>query len=131
MASVDREAIHLEVLAHVPTDFFHCMHCERVFAEAGVGAAVRQESRAGYPSQILDEAQRLSAWLADLSARCGERLHIRVIDPQSPEGLYKSLRHWVRTYPTFVIDGQTKVVGWDFEALERAVEGRNEDLDLE
>jgi hypothetical protein len=77
--------------------------------------------QAGYPPQILEEAGRLSAWLQELSAKCGKQLRIRVIDPQSPEGLYKSLRYWVRTYPTFIINGRKKYTGWDPEALEQLV----------
>jgi hypothetical protein len=95
------------------------MHCERVFDVAGIGAAVRIEARSGYPSQMLDETQRLTAWLQALSARWGKQLHIRVIDPQSPEGLYKSLRYWVHRYPTFIINRRKKHVGWDPEAVER------------
>ena len=109
----------MEVLAHVPTDFFHCLHCERFFDAAGVGAAVRREARDAYPPKMLEEAGRLAAWLQDLSVKYGERLHIRVVDPQSPEGLLKSLRYWVRRYPTFVVDRRTKHTGWEPAALER------------
>jgi hypothetical protein len=68
---------------------------------------------------MLDEAGRLSAWLQDLSARYGEQLRIHIIDPQSPEGFFKSLRYWVRRYPTFIIDRRAKYTGWDRTALER------------
>ena len=120
MSSAPRRVpVLLEILAHVPTDFFHCMHCERLFDATGIGTEVRRETQAGYPLQMLEEAGRLSAWLHDLLARCGKQLCIRVIDPQSPEGLYKSLRYWVRQYPTFIINRKTKYTGWDPEALER------------
>ena len=33
-------------------------------------------------------------------------------------GLWKSLRHWVRTYPTFIVNGQAKYAGWDLGALD-------------
>jgi hypothetical protein len=98
------------------------MHCERLFDATGIGTEARREARAGYPSQMLEEAGRLSAWLQELSARCGNQLHIRVIDPQSPEGLYKSLRYWVRRYPAFIINRKTKVTGWDLESLERLLD---------
>jgi hypothetical protein len=120
----------LEVLAHVPTEFFHCLHCERVFDVTDVGAEVRREARASYPSQILEEAQRLSTLLTELSAKWGKLLQIRVIDPQSPEGLYKSLRHWIRRYPTFVIDRRAVYTGWDREALEQLLAGFDGRFDL-
>jgi len=109
----------LEVLAHIPTDFFHCLHCERLFDAADIGAAVRQEMRSTYPPEMLEEAGRLATWLQGLSARHGEQLHVRVVDPQSLEGFFKSLRYWVRRYPTFIINRRTKYTGWEPAALER------------
>jgi hypothetical protein len=56
----------LEVLAYVPTDFFHCLHCERLFDAVEIGAAVRRETRTYYLPDMLEEADRLAAWLQDL-----------------------------------------------------------------
>ena len=112
----------LEVLAHIPTDFFHCLHCERLFDAAGVGASVHQEIQADYPPEILQDAERLGDWLQDLSARYSERLHIRIVDPQSLEGFFKSVRYWVRQYPTFVINRQIKYTGWETAVLDRLLE---------
>ena len=113
----------LEVLAHIPTDFFHCSQCERFFDAAGLGTPVHREIQAAYPPEVLEEAGRLATWLQDLSARHGEQLRIHIIDPQSLEGFFKSLRHWVRRYPTFIIDRRTKYTGWDRAALERLLPG--------
>jgi hypothetical protein len=41
-----------------------------------------------------------------------------VIDAQSILGFYKSLRHWVRKYPTFIVEGQETYTGWDKKQLE-------------
>lgn len=116
------QPILLEVLAYLPTDFFHCAHCERLFDTAGIGASVHREIQAEYPPEMLEEARRLAAWLQDLAARYGEQLHIRVVDPQSPEGFSKSLRHQVRRYPTFLINHRTKYTGWEPAALDRMLE---------
>jgi hypothetical protein len=72
----------------------------------------------------VEDYQRLSDWLIDLSARYGERILIKVIDPQSLEGFFKCLRHRVRRYPTFIIKGpqKQKLTGWDREALEAALQ---------
>jgi hypothetical protein len=117
-----RNPLLLEVLAHVPTDFFHCLHCERLFGATGIGAEVRRQVRTDYPSEMLEEAGRLAVWLQSVAERYGERLHIRLIDPQSPEGFYKSLRYWVRRYPTFIINRRQKHTGWDPESVERMLE---------
>ena len=112
----------LEVLAHVPTDFFHCLHCEQLFDAVGIGGAVRRETRGAYPPDVLEEADRLAAWLRSLSARYGEQLHIRVVDPQSAEGFFKSLRYWVRRYPAFIVNRREKQIGWKLTAVEQLLE---------
>ncbi len=111
--------ILLEVLAYTPTDFLHCLHCERMFDMAGIGASVHHELQTGYPPEMLEEAERPVDWLQRLSVRYEGRLHIRIIDPQSLQGFLKSLCHWVRRYPAFIVNRRAKVTGWDSAALER------------
>jgi len=118
------QPVLLEVLAHIPTDFFHCSHCERLFDVAGIGAPVHQEMRAAYPPEMLEEAAHLAAWLQGLSDRYGEQLRIRVVDPQSLEGFFKSLRYRIGRYPTFVINHHTKYTGWEPAALDRLLKKR-------
>jgi hypothetical protein len=112
------QPILLRVLAHMPTDLYHCSHCERLFDAAGIGAQLHHELQRSYPPEILEQAERLAAQLHELSLNYGDRLHIRVLDPQSPEGFWLALRHRVRRYPTFIVHGH-KVVGWDRDALDR------------
>ena len=122
--SSDLQPVLLEVLAYVPTDFFHCLHCERLFDVAGIGVPIHREIQTSYPPEMLEEAERLATWLQDLSVRYRGRLHIRVVDPQSLEGFVKSLRYWVRRYPAFIINRRTKYTGWEPAALERLLEER-------
>ena len=75
-----------------------------------------------YPQEMLDDHYRLSALVVELVDRYKEELTIQVIDPQSLLGIFKSLRYWVRKYPTFIIDGREIIVGWNRAALERALE---------
>ena len=74
-----------------------------------------------YPNDLLEDHVRLSALVVELVKRYNERIVIHVIDPQSAVGFYKSLRYWVRKYPTFIIDGDEKVTGWDQARLEEAL----------
>jgi len=37
---------------------------------------------------------------------------VRIVDPQSLSGLWKLLRHRIRRFPTFLVDGAEKVMGW-------------------
>ena len=71
-----------------------------------------------YPNDLLGDERRLAHWVWQLCNRYGDRLLVRVIDPQSGLGLYKCLRHWVRRYPAFIIEGRKRYVGWDRKELE-------------
>lgn len=116
--------VSVQVIAPVLTNFFHCMHCEQLFDQAGVGRQVHQEEVDQYPEDVKQEAARLANWLLDLTFRYGDQIHIRVIDSQSPEGLLKSMRYWVRKYPAFIVGGREKVTGWDQAALDAVLQAR-------
>jgi hypothetical protein len=45
------------------------------------------------------------------------RVHIRLIDAQSPKGLWKQIRHWIFTYPAWIIDNRAAYAGWDSHEL--------------
>jgi len=49
----------------------------------------------------------------------GERVCTCVIDAQSSEGLWKSVRHWVGEYPGFIVNRRARVTGWNGQAPER------------
>jgi hypothetical protein len=116
--------VSVQVIAPVLTNFFHCMHCEQLFDQAEIGRQVHQEELDQYPEDVKQEAARLANWLFGLAHRYGDQIQIRVIDPQSPEGLLKSVRYWVRKYPTFIVDGREKVTGWDQGALDAVLLAR-------
>ncbi|HIQ02468.1 MAG TPA: hypothetical protein EYH30_10165 [Anaerolineales bacterium] len=113
--------IRLEVIAPIPTAFRHCVHCEQVM-DAQIGARVRLEMVQEYPSEFLEAFDRLMAWIDEITARFGPDLQVRVVDPQSPEGLWKCLRYGVRRYPAFIVQGRRRAVGWDWEAVEQALD---------
>ncbi len=106
----------------MPTGLYHCAGCEHMLDLAGVGAAVHRQIEADCPPELLAEAQRLAAWLQDLAQRYAERLRIRLLDPQSPRGLGRALRHGIRRYPAFIINGRRSHVGWEAAPLEQALE---------
>lgn len=119
-ASSQRNALYLEIIAPIPTTLHPCAPCERVM-EAHLGAQVEEEMVRDYPPELLEELQRLKAWLNDLTARFGQGLQVRVVDPQSPEGLWKCLRYGVHRYPAFIVQGRRRIVGWDPAAVEQAL----------
>jgi hypothetical protein len=114
------EPVHLEVIAPTFQGLGLCTACELVMAEGEVAERPAERALAEYPQEWQEEYRRLTDWVYDLADRYGDRLRIKVIDPQSPEGLLKSLRYRVRRYPTFMVEGK-KVVGWERERLEGVV----------
>jgi hypothetical protein len=102
----------LEIVAHTLTYFTHCPHCETALEAVGVGRTAHTQEINEYPEEVKAEYVQLCDWIRAASARYAGRLRIRLIDAQSPEGLWKTLRHRARTYPLFVLDGTRVAVGW-------------------
>jgi hypothetical protein len=102
----------------VVTFFDHCRHCEVLFDEAGLDRKFHQKEMDEYPSDLKEEYAKLSDWIRELTHLYKHRLLIRLIDVQSPVGIYKSLRYRIRTYPTFIIEGKETYAGWDKSRLE-------------
>lgn len=117
-----RPAVYLDILALVPTVYKQCSSCEMVLGQSGIGEKARQEHLQEYPAEMLDEYVRLSDWIRELAQRYGKAIQIRVIDPQSGLGLWKSLRHGVRHYPTFIINHKQTYAGWDKDKLEELLQ---------
>ncbi len=115
--------VRLEVIAPTFQGLGLCTSCELILAEADVGERPQERGLAEYPQEWQEDYRRLTEWVYDLAGRYGEQILIKVIDPQSPEGLLKSLRYRVRRYPTWIVDGRVRMVGWDRQALDAALPG--------
>lgn len=116
--------INLEVIAPLISGAKHCSHCQSFFDDAGISQRVLEEELNAYPEEMWQDYARLSQMVRDLSTRYGNQLRIILIDPHSPMGLWKSVRHWVRTYPTFIVNGQAKYTGWDLAPLDALLKER-------
>jgi hypothetical protein len=116
--------ITLEIVTRVLTTFGHCRYCEVLFEEADMSRKVRQREMNDYPPDLVEEYARLSDWIRELKRLYKHRLLIRIIDAQSPLGIYKSLRYCIRKYPTFVVDGKETYTGWDKDRLEHLLDRR-------
>jgi hypothetical protein len=112
----------LEIVAYAPTEFFHCRHCEDVWTHVGLGERVHAEQRASLlPADLQEEYEGITDWVAAAQDRYGAQLQVTLIDAASLEGVAKALRHRLRAFPAFVIDGREKVIGFDSEALDGAL----------
>jgi len=71
-----------------------------------------------YPLDLKEEYLKLCDWIRELTRLHKDRLLIKLIDAQSILGFYKSLRHWLRKYPAFIVEGKGTYMGWDKNRLE-------------
>jgi len=110
--------IRLEIVSKVLTTFGHCRHCEIFIHQAGIEQKFHQNEMNEYPPDLKEDYVKLSDWIRELSRLYKHRLLIKLIDIQSPLGIYKALRHRIRTYPTFIIEGKETYAGWDKNRLE-------------
>jgi hypothetical protein len=110
--------IVLEIVTKVITSFGQCRRCKILFDEAGFDQKVHQKEMDEYPADLKEEYTKLSDWIRELNGLYKHRLSIKLIDVQSPLGIYKSLRYRIRTYPTFIVEGKETYVGWDKSQLE-------------
>jgi hypothetical protein len=106
--------LQLEVVAHVLGSLDHCAHCQVFIDGLGVGVQVKRADLDAYPPEFMAEWRRLSDWILALAERYATQLLIKIIDAQSPQGLWQALRHGVRTYPTFILEDE-KYFGWEAE----------------
>jgi len=114
--------IRLQVIAPTFGGLGICTSCELVLGEVGIGSPPDGQALEEYPPEWQEDVRRLSDWVRELAGRYGERILIKVIDPQSPGGLLQSLRYKVRRYPTWIVDGKARIVGWDREGLAVAID---------
>ena len=110
--------IRLEIVTKVLTFFDYCSRCAILFDQAGLRNQSHQYDMDDYPPDVKEEYTKLSDWIKELTRLYKHRLAIRLIDVQSPLGVYKSLRYGVRTCPFFIVEKKEAYTGWDRGQLE-------------
>jgi len=110
--------ILLEIVTRVLTSYDHCRHCEVFFDQAGLDKKFHDKEVNEYPPDLKEEYAKLCEWMKELTRLYKHRLLIKLIDVQSFTGIYKSLRHGIRRYPTFIVEGKEVYTGWDKNQLE-------------
>ncbi len=83
-------------------------------AGLGIGDKVHNEEINEYPEWLREEYLRVCTWAREVAERYRGAVLIRIVDPESLVGIWRLIRHWIRRYPTFLVDGQ-KFVGWESE----------------
>jgi hypothetical protein len=122
---LERRPVQVEILTYAPTEFYHCQHCEIVWDSIGFGQRIRAEQRANaLPADLQAEFTAIADWVNQAFARYGERLQVKVVDVASVEGVIKAVRHRARRFPAFIVDGEERIVGFDPDVLNEALERR-------
>ena len=114
--------VHVDVISPLPEGWGICLSCEMLMARANLDQAPHERGLDEYPPEWQEEFQRLSDVVMGLSNRYQDSILIQIWDPRSLQGLMKSIRYWVRHYPTFIVEGQNKISGWNVEQLEQQIE---------
>jgi hypothetical protein len=66
-----------------------------------------------YPEEAKAEFLHVSDWIRAVRTRYGNRVAVRLVDPQSPAGIWKVFRHRIRHFPAFFVDGAERIAGWE------------------
>jgi len=98
--------LQVEVIAHVLGSMDHCSHCQVFLDGAGVGGKVHQQDLESFPREWMEEWQRLSDLIFDVTEKYAGKLVVKITDAQSPQGMWAALRRGVRRYPTFIVQGE-------------------------
>ena len=66
-----------------------------------------------YPEEMKEDYLFLCSWINELAQKYREKVRIQLIDVRTPHGLYKCIRHWIHTYPAFIVNKKEKYTGTD------------------
>lgn len=121
------EPLEVEVITHVLGSMDHCQHCQVFIDGVGVGNQIHQTDLDSYPPDWMEEWQKLSNMILNLAESYKGKLVIKITDAQTPQALWKALRHGIRKYPTFIIAGQ-KYHGFDEEKVAHLIDENLSDI---
>ena len=89
-----------------------------IFGYLGLKKKYRDSSVNEYPDDWKYAVNYLSEWIREINTLYKHRIRIRVIDAQSPLGIWKQIRHRLFRFPAFIVDRKRTYIGWDYKELE-------------
>ena len=117
--------IQIEVVFPLLTSLeFGCKNCSLIFGQSGLPQNHHRSSADEYPEDWKDDVKKLHEWMANASKLYKHRIRIRLIDAQSPLGIWKQIRHRFSKLPGFVVDRKAVHIGWDTDRLESIIDER-------
>lgn len=117
--------ILLEVIAPTLSGLgLSCGGCNMMLRQAGVEQITRDSFCGEFPEEWKQEWARLSQWMDRISSLYKHRVHVRIIDAQSPLGIWKQIRHRVFGSPAFIVDHRHACAGWNTDRVESFIDER-------
>ena len=117
--------IHVEIIAPMlSTVEMSCRGCGSILGYLGLSDKYRNACTNEYPEDWKLSVEYLSKWINEVASLYRHRIRIRVIDAQSPLGLWKQLKHRVFRFPAFIVDEKHTYIGWDRQQLEALIDQR-------
>jgi len=117
--------IQIEVVFPLITSLeFGCKNCSLILDRSGIPQQHRHSSADEYPQEWREDVEKLHEWMANASELYKHRIRIRLIDAQSPLGIWKQIRHRFSKLPGFVVDRKAVHIGWDTDQLESIIDER-------
>ena len=114
--------VHDDVFFPIPEGWGICLSCEMLLSRANLDQAPYARGLEEYPPDWQEDFHRLSDMIMSLSYRYQDGILIRIWDPRSLQGLWKSIRYGVRRYPAFIVNGASKVFGWEEAVLDQHIQ---------
>lgn len=75
-----------------------------------------------YPEDAREAHLFLCDWIGELVGKYGNKIRIELVNVQSFRGIYKSIRFWTQTYPTFIVNRAEKYSGKDKSQLDLIIQ---------
>ena len=97
----------------VPSLFDTCPSCEFIADQVGLKEKKDRSILNDYPEDLKEDYLFLSGWIKEVSGKYREKILIKIIDAQSLQGFYKSIRYRNFHYPAFIINKKRKYTGKD------------------
>ena len=111
--------VRLEVLAPMLSSVeMSCRGCGSVLGYLGLRDKYRNACANEYPEDWKQAVEYLSEWIRQISSLYRHRIQIKVIDAQSPLGLWKQIRYRLFRFPAFILNQKRTYIGWDWQQLE-------------
>jgi hypothetical protein len=95
--------------------------------QAGLQGQYRSVCADEFPDEWKRDREKLRELIGNLTRIYKHRIKIRIIDAQSPMGLWKKIRHRFSAMPAFIVDKSYVCGGWDGQRLESLIDHRIRD----